>query len=195
MHMLDTHCDKSQELVRKGNCIPVVASFPSDLLTPVSAYLKLCLDEDYAFLLGVQHERHGVAAPVAMVTIARCLCAACWPQVCIEDAMVRMTSHDLGVFGMPTKLMMRGAESSTGGSKVGRYSFIGRSPGDVIVTTSSTEDPLVALEKRLGGIRYVPHGDLPYFTGGAVGCVGWVIDLFGVHVLAECAKIFVKRMY
>jgi anthranilate synthase component 1 len=130
-----------QGLARKGNCIPVVASFPSDLLTPVSAYLKLCLDEQYAFLLGM------LMHPTHTHTGRRC------------D----------GWFQGGISLAAPDSESSTGGSKVGRYSFIGRSPGDIITTSSPTEDPLIGLERRLRGIRYVPHSDLPYFTGGAVG--------------------------
>lgn len=62
-------------------------------------------------------------------------------------------------------------ESSTGGSKVGRYSFIGCNPYKVVTTTSPDDDPLVLIEESLKDVRYVSYGDLPYFTGGAVGYV------------------------
>ncbi|HYL11340.1 MAG TPA: anthranilate synthase component I [Candidatus Acidoferrales bacterium] len=39
------------KLARRGNLIPVCDSFTSDLLTPVSAYLKLARGAHYAFLL------------------------------------------------------------------------------------------------------------------------------------------------
>ncbi len=40
-----------QALARKGNVIPITARIPSDLETPVSAYLKLARTKKYAFLL------------------------------------------------------------------------------------------------------------------------------------------------
>ena len=40
-----------QDLARKGNLIPITARIPSDLETPVSAYLKLAQKKRYAFLL------------------------------------------------------------------------------------------------------------------------------------------------
>src|SRR5260370_34786772 len=39
------------KLARQGNLIPVCDSFTSDLLTPVSAYLKLARGARYSFLL------------------------------------------------------------------------------------------------------------------------------------------------
>ncbi|CAJ0905594.1 4820_t:CDS:2, partial [Entrophospora sp. SA101] len=38
-------------LVQDGNTIPVYATIPADLLTPVSAYLRIAAKSDYSFLL------------------------------------------------------------------------------------------------------------------------------------------------
>ncbi|KJE91839.1 anthranilate synthase component I [Capsaspora owczarzaki ATCC 30864] len=43
--------EEVQELSSRGNMIPVYAEAFLDLITPVAAYLKLCLDQEYAFLL------------------------------------------------------------------------------------------------------------------------------------------------
>ena len=39
------------ELATQGNVIPIAESMLADLLTPVSAFLKLCGDDDHGFLL------------------------------------------------------------------------------------------------------------------------------------------------
>eukprot|EP00124_Ichthyophonus_hoferi_P003660 Ihof_evm2s332 gene=Ihof_evmTU2s332 len=62
-------------------------------------------------------------------------------------------------------------ESSTGGEKVGRYSFIGFNPYKLITINDS--DPLIDIEKELSHINYVSSRDLPYLTGGVVGYVGF----------------------
>eukprot|EP00122_Pirum_gemmata_P008618 Pgem_evm1s7950 len=38
------------ELIKQGNCIPVFLQIPADLLTPVSAFLKIGLEAEYGFL-------------------------------------------------------------------------------------------------------------------------------------------------
>jgi anthranilate synthase component 1 len=38
-------------LARRGNLVPVYSTFTADLLTPVSAYLRLARQARYAFLL------------------------------------------------------------------------------------------------------------------------------------------------
>ncbi|KAI9019799.1 anthranilate synthase component I [Hyaloraphidium curvatum] len=43
--------DEVRRLVAKGNTIPVYAEIAADLLTPVSAYLKLSKSSEYSFLL------------------------------------------------------------------------------------------------------------------------------------------------
>jgi anthranilate synthase component 1 len=62
-------------------------------------------------------------------------------------------------------------ESAEGGERMGRYSFIGVAPREIIV--SSDGDPLVALRSAMG--RYARSGGegLPRFSGGAVGFVGY----------------------
>ena len=36
---------------KAGNCVPVFVQLPSDLITPVMAYLKIAKDSKYSFLL------------------------------------------------------------------------------------------------------------------------------------------------
>jgi anthranilate synthase component I len=116
------------ELASRGTFVPVVKEIMADLLTPVSAFLKIAEHSDYAFLL----------------------------------------------------------ESVEGGEHVGRYSFLGKDPflvlrardGKTIVdkagVTTESDDPLVPTLRRLmADFRspYVP--ELPRFTGGAVGYLGY----------------------
>lgn len=62
-------------------------------------------------------------------------------------------------------------ESAEGGERMGRYSFIGVAPREVIVSRDG--DPLLAL--RVAMARYARAGGagLPRFSGGAVGFVGY----------------------
>src|SRR5436853_4476320 len=46
-----TSFEEFKELARRGTCVPVVKDLVADLLTPVSAFLKIAEDADYAFLL------------------------------------------------------------------------------------------------------------------------------------------------
>ncbi|CAJ0769141.1 10312_t:CDS:2, partial [Entrophospora sp. SA101] len=59
-------------LVQDGNTIPVYATIPADLLTPVSAYLRIAAKSDYSFLL---ESISGVSAnpdnPVSMFSPTR----------------------------------------------------------------------------------------------------------------------------
>src|ERR1041384_7127158 len=43
--------DEFKELARRGTFVPVVKEIVADLLTPVSAFLKIAEHADYAFLL------------------------------------------------------------------------------------------------------------------------------------------------
>lgn len=62
-------------------------------------------------------------------------------------------------------------ESVEGGEKVGRYSFIGLDPWEIITTRG--EDPLSVIEKRFGHFVSYHDPDLPRFSGGAVGYIGF----------------------
>ncbi|MBI2618700.1 MAG: anthranilate synthase component I [Ignavibacteriales bacterium] len=84
-------------------------------------------------------------------------------------------------------------ESVEGGETVGRYSFLGFNPfmkftikerrhaietfhDDVVVLPSlvdPNDPPVLALKKLLAHIRTVPVADLPRFSGGAVGYLGY----------------------
>jgi anthranilate synthase component 1 len=78
-------------------------------------------------------------------------------------------------------------ESVEKGTRVGRYSFLGRDPGIVFqardnqvvirngtqVTHMTAADPLAELRKILTAFKPVVDPDLPPFTGGAVGYIGY----------------------
>ena len=64
-------------------------------------------------------------------------------------------------------------ESVEGGEQIARYSFLGTAPSNVLTTEQGSVDPLIALEKELEQIKYIPHEGLPPFTGGAIGYVGY----------------------
>src|SRR4030081_318325 len=46
-----TSFDEFKDLARRGTFVPVVKEIVADLLTPVSAFLKIAEHADYAFLL------------------------------------------------------------------------------------------------------------------------------------------------
>src|SRR5215218_6018789 len=123
-----TSFEEFKELARRGTFVPVCKELVADLLTPVSALLKIAENADYAFLL----------------------------------------------------------ESVEGGEHVGRYSFLGKDPflilrardGKTTIdrsgVTSDSEQPLVdTLRRLMADFRspFVP--ELPRFTGGAVGYLGY----------------------
>jgi len=123
-----TSFDTFKELARRGTFVPVCKEIVADLLTPVSAFLKIAEHSDYAFLL----------------------------------------------------------ESVEGGEHVGRYSFLGKDPFLILrardgkttidrggVTTESEQPFVDTLRRLMADFRspFVP--DLPRFTGGAVGYLGY----------------------
>src|SRR5262249_50129276 len=138
-----TTFDEFVELARRGTFVPVVKEIMADLLTPVSAYLKIAEHSDYAFLF----------------------------------------------------------ESVEGGEQVARYSFLGKDPFLVLrsrggktvversgVTTESNEPFVPVLRRLMAEFRapYVP--DLPRFTGGAVGFIGYDASVMFEPVLGEAWK-------
>jgi anthranilate synthase component I len=123
-----TSFDEFKELARRGTFVPVCKEIVADLLTPVSAFLKIAENADYAFLL----------------------------------------------------------ESVEGGEHVGRYSFLGKDPFLILrakegtttidrggVTTGSDQPLVDTLRRLMADFRspFVP--ELPRFTGGAVGYLGY----------------------
>src|SRR5258708_36637556 len=123
-----TSFEEFKELARRGTFVPVCKEIVADLLTPVSAFLKIAEDADYAFLL----------------------------------------------------------ESVEGGEHVGRYSFLGKDPFLILrarqermqieragVVTESDRPFIETLRSLMADFRspFVP--DLPRFTGGAVGYLGY----------------------
>jgi anthranilate synthase component 1 len=120
--------------------VPVVKEIMADLLTPVSAFLKIAEHSDYAFLF----------------------------------------------------------ESVEGGEQVARYSFLGKDPFLVLrsrdgktvtdrsgVTTETSEPFVPAVRRLMAEFRapFVP--DLPRFTGGAVGFIGYDASVVFEPVLAD----------
>jgi anthranilate synthase component I len=123
-----TSFEEFKELARRGTFVPVCKEIVADLLTPVSAFLKIAEDADYAFLL----------------------------------------------------------ESVEGGEHVGRYSFLGKDPFLILrargdrttiertgIVTDSEQPFIETLRQLMADFRspFVP--DLPRFTGGAVGYLGY----------------------
>src|SRR5512132_2144684 len=124
-----TSFDEFKDLARRGTFVPVCKEIVADLLTPVSAFLKIAEHADYAFLL----------------------------------------------------------ESVEGGEHVGRYSFLGKDPFLILRSrdgrettiekggaTTISERPFIdTLRRLMADFRspFVP--DLPRFTGGAVGYLGY----------------------
>src|SRR5207248_1771116 len=123
-----TSFEEFKELARRGTFVPVCKEIVADLLTPVSAFLKIAEHADYAFLL----------------------------------------------------------ESVEGGEHVARYSFLGKDPFLILrgrggrttieraAQTTETDRPFIdTLRTLMADFRspFVP--DLPRFTGGAVGYLGY----------------------
>src|SRR5437660_7838225 len=123
-----TSFEEFKELARRGTFVPVCKEIVADLLTPVSAFLKIAEHADYAFLL----------------------------------------------------------ESVEGGEHVARYSFLGKDPflilrsrnGQTTIERTgaiiNSERPFIeTLRGLMADFRspFVP--DLPRFTGGAVGYLGY----------------------
>ena len=123
-----TSFEEFKELAQRGTFVPVCKEIVADLLTPVSAFLKIAEHADYAFLL----------------------------------------------------------ESVEGGEHVARYSFLGKDPFLILrvrdgrtsleragVTTESDRPFIETLRGLMTDFRspFVP--ELPRFTGGAVGYLGY----------------------
>jgi anthranilate synthase component 1 len=138
--MKQTSFEEFVELSRRGTFVPVVKEIIADLLTPVSAFLKIAEHSDYAFLF----------------------------------------------------------ESVEGGERIARYSFLGKDPllvlrargGGTSVarsgTTSETDEAFVPVLRRLMAEFQAPQvPDLPRFTGGAVGYIGYDVSPLFEPALAE----------
>src|SRR5215470_6154442 len=123
-----TSFETFKELAGRGTFVPVCKEIVADLLTPVSAFLKIAEHADYAFLL----------------------------------------------------------ESVEGGEHVGRYSFLGKDPFLILRSqdgrttieragrsAESDKSLIETLRTLMADFRspFVP--DLPRFTGGAVGYLGY----------------------
>ena len=126
--MKQTSFEEFADLARRGTFVPVVKEIIADLLTPVSAFLKIAEHSDYAFLF----------------------------------------------------------ESVEGGERVARYSFLGKDPFLVLrarggqttiersgATTSTDEAFVPVLRRLMAEYRSPLVPDLPRFTGGAVGFIGY----------------------
>lgn len=123
-----TSFDQFVELAGRGTFVPICKEIMADLLTPVSAFLRIAEHADYAFLL----------------------------------------------------------ESVEGGEQVARYSFLGKDPlivlradgtRTIVERSGSTvhvdEPILTVLRGLMSEFRTPAVADLPRFTGGAVGYLGY----------------------
>ena len=135
-----TSFEEFKDLAARGTFVPVCKEIMADLLTPVSAFLKIAEHADYAFLL----------------------------------------------------------ESVEGGEHVGRYSFLGKDPFLILrardgrttmerggAMTESDRPFVDTLRSLMTDFQspYVP--DLPRFTGGAVGYLGYGAASWFEPVLGE----------
>ncbi len=94
-------------------------------------------------------------------------------------------------------------ESITGGENIGRYSFLGAEPAMVVSTKDrevtirrgeqverqtleAGEDPLHVIDRVMGRSRFVAHGDLPPFIGGAVGFMSYDLVRFFERLPDTC---------
>jgi anthranilate synthase component 1 len=64
-------------------------------------------------------------------------------------------------------------ESAEQGQRVGRYSFIGVRPREVVRWSLGDEGDPYALAEQAAALRQAPFPDAPPFTGGAVGYFGY----------------------
>ena len=65
-------------------------------------------------------------------------------------------------------------ESAEGGERMGRFSFIGVAPREVLTfAAGDARDPIATLRASLGRYRRSPQAGLPRFSGGAVGFIGY----------------------
>src|SRR5437016_5135922 len=123
-----TSLEDFKELAQRGTFVPVCKEIVADLLTPVSAFLKIAEHADYAFLL----------------------------------------------------------ESVEGGEHVGRYSFLGKDPFLIVrgkgsrttierggTITESVASFIATLRRLMADFRSPFVAELPRFTGGAVGYLGY----------------------
>src|SRR5881396_1568204 len=116
-----TSFEEFKELARRGTFVPVCKEIVADLLTPVSAFLKIAEHADYAFLLesveGGEHVgRYSflgkdpfliLRAPNGRTTIERPSCRACRDSPAARSAISataarRGSSRFLAISARPT---------------------------------------------------------------------------------------------
>ena len=83
-------------------------------------------------------------------------------------------------------------ESVEGGERMGRYSFIGTEPYDVLKTgkgqPEGAVDPLIPIKAEMDKYRLIPVPDLPRFHGGAVGYLAYDVVRYFEPRLPELSK-------
>lgn len=107
----------------------------------------------------------------------------------VVPVTLELTADGLTPVSAFNKLARRGNsflfESITGGEQIGRFSFLGTDPRQIISafenetliferdgtrkTIPTPSDPLTLVSDTLKGVRHVERPELPPFTGGAVG--------------------------
>ncbi|KAJ2385537.1 anthranilate synthase component 1, partial [Coemansia sp. RSA 2559] len=146
-----------------GNFIPVYQDVPSDVLTPVTAYLKLAHGSKYSFLLESAYggETIGRYSFIGASNKADSGSQACCATT--KDSLgllMLLQSCSISLLVDPYKVLKTGANEEIGG------------------------DPLIPLEKELGTVRYVQVPGLPRgsATGGAFG-----------YITYDCVQYFEPR--
>jgi anthranilate synthase component 1 len=94
-------------------------------------------------------------------------------------------------------------ESAEGVERFGRYSFVGSNPhiifsqrgrqvrvreGETVREFETNEDPLVELKRLMDGYKPVPIGNLPLFSGGAVGYLSYEAIRYFEPTVPRAAK-------
>ena len=112
------------------------------------------------------------------------------PRELIPVVRERMADLETPVSAFAKLRVLGGAfllESAEGGERIGRYSFIGVAPRatlayrdgvativeDGVTREVAATDPLVVLRELMAGYHRASSRDLPRFSGGAVGYVGY----------------------
>jgi len=136
------------KLARQGNLVPLYSTISADLLTPVSAWMKLAAQEKYSFLL---------ESVEGGEKIARYTFLGANP---VEVFRYRMqgSGGDKGSKGS------KGGKRSKGAAKIAH-----RDVATFFPTSSTSSSPIAHLRTLLARYKPVRIPGLPPLTGGAIG--------------------------
>ena len=131
--MNTTSFEEFKELARHGTFVPVVKEVVADLVTPVSAFLKIAEDADYAFLLvaGVEGGEHVArySFPRQVIRFSSSAPATAAPTIERSSGVDQREQHDIHRHaaraggGLPDRRSMQDLPRFTGGAL--RCGFLG----------------------------------------------------------------------